>query len=350
MPVPVLLFLALGVLAALAAAVRWSLVVAAPDEWLLVVRHGRAVVAGVGLRGWRLPGDTVARFSSTLQRVTFQVEVQTCEHLTVALQGYVLWAVGQAPADALNALKNLGLVNTANDAGAARLKHVLAKPQHHAFRAYVCAELQTFMAQHSLAETLALSDEHSAALLQRMRRFMTGVGVELTQFELVSAQPTDPRVRESLAGPHREQLKLDADRAEVSANEAIRLARVEAEARVNEAAAEAALAAAEWRRRAEEAEAAVRRTKHVGDAETHKAVSLLATEAESAKSEEVRRSELQRLAIERATEAVKQMQIAEAKWVSVGEHGGPTGQVLALTEVLRSFAGHQQVAQKRRTE
>lgn len=43
------------------------------------------------------------------------------------------------------------------------------------------------------------------------------------------------------------------------------------------------------------------------------------------------------MAIERASEAFKQLPISEGKWVSIGE-GGPAGQMLALAEVLRGFS------------
>lgn len=42
---------------------RWSFQAAKPDEWLLRVRHGRLVNAGVGITLWRRLGDMVVRFS-----------------------------------------------------------------------------------------------------------------------------------------------------------------------------------------------------------------------------------------------------------------------------------------------
>ena len=55
-----------GVYAAVRSARRWWLR-AQPDEWLLCVRDGRLVAAGVGISLLRRPGDVVVRFSSTMQ-------------------------------------------------------------------------------------------------------------------------------------------------------------------------------------------------------------------------------------------------------------------------------------------
>src|SRR5436190_441137 len=52
-----------------AAAVRWSWLVAKPDQWLLRIRDGRLVRAGIGISVWRRPGDAIVRFTSAVQRV-----------------------------------------------------------------------------------------------------------------------------------------------------------------------------------------------------------------------------------------------------------------------------------------
>ena len=48
------------IIAAILAVLRWTLVMSQPDEWLLCIRNGQLVKAGVGIYLWRKPGDVVA--------------------------------------------------------------------------------------------------------------------------------------------------------------------------------------------------------------------------------------------------------------------------------------------------
>src|SRR6185369_17489337 len=57
---------------------RWYFA-AQPDEWLLCLRNGRLIKAGVGISLWRRPGDVVVRFTSTVQRVSFSVSALSRE-------------------------------------------------------------------------------------------------------------------------------------------------------------------------------------------------------------------------------------------------------------------------------
>jgi hypothetical protein len=105
------------------------------------------------------------------------------------------------------------------------------------------------------------------------------------------------------------------------------------------------VAAAEAQLKAEETEAEVRRIRQLHDAEIQRDVGVVLAEVDKGKSKEVREFELGRMAIERASEAFKQLPISEGKWVSIGE-GGPAGQMLALAEVLRGFSDSVQETSK----
>ena len=70
-------------------ALKWSLVFAEPDEWLLRIRDGKLLDAGVGIWVWRRPGDVLARFSSTMQRVKFTAEAMSADRLGVKLEGFI---------------------------------------------------------------------------------------------------------------------------------------------------------------------------------------------------------------------------------------------------------------------
>lgn len=62
---------------------RW--VEAQPNEWLLVIREGKLVQAGVGLKVWRGPLDTIVTFPSKVERVYF-----SANNITVEMQGIII--------------------------------------------------------------------------------------------------------------------------------------------------------------------------------------------------------------------------------------------------------------------
>lgn len=318
---------------------RWSIVLAEPDEWLLLVRDGRLAAGGIGIRTWRWPGDVVARFSSTLQRVAFQVNAQTREHISVTVDGFALWSVGKAPGEALRAFSNLGLLNFEKEPKAASTKHALTRAQHRAFQAYLCAEMRQFISQLSLDEVLTIREQQAEAVIVRLKQFMVGVGIDFGQLEVSAVRPSDPEMVENLAAPEHEHVKLRANQAQVVAAESIRVARMECEARIAQRSASDRVAAAEAQLKAEASEALVRRTQQLRDAETQRDVGVVIAEVDKGKSGEVREFELSRMAIERAAEAFRELPISDGKWISIGE-GGPAGQVLALAEMLRGFGAN----------
>ena len=86
-------------------------VAAQPDEWLLCIRNGRLVKAGVGISLWRRPGDVVVRFTSTVQRVGFSTHALTREHLLVSIDGFILWSVSAQGDGPFRAFQKLGVSN-----------------------------------------------------------------------------------------------------------------------------------------------------------------------------------------------------------------------------------------------
>ena len=62
---------------------RWA--EAKPNEWLLVIRNGKMIKAGVGLKTWATFLDTIVTFPSTVSRVNF-----SANNVTVEMQGIVI--------------------------------------------------------------------------------------------------------------------------------------------------------------------------------------------------------------------------------------------------------------------
>lgn len=63
------------------------------DEWLLVVRDGQLVKAGIGLKTFVGLTDTVVKFPSRVERVNFTANNVTKEMQGVEITGFAFWSV-----------------------------------------------------------------------------------------------------------------------------------------------------------------------------------------------------------------------------------------------------------------
>ena len=64
-----------------------------PNEWLLVIRNGTLIKAGVGLRTFVGISDTVVRFPSKVEKVEFRANNVTKEMSGVIITGFAFWSV-----------------------------------------------------------------------------------------------------------------------------------------------------------------------------------------------------------------------------------------------------------------
>jgi len=64
-----------------------------PNEWLLVISNGTLTKAGVGLKTFIGPYDTVVRFPSKVERISFSANNVTREMQGVEISGFAFWSV-----------------------------------------------------------------------------------------------------------------------------------------------------------------------------------------------------------------------------------------------------------------
>ena len=86
-------FVGIGILVAAALFIKSRLVTAKPNEWLLEIRNGEMVSAGIGqqvFRGWN---TQVVTFPSTIQKVQFQAQQVTQEMQGIEVSGFVVWVI-----------------------------------------------------------------------------------------------------------------------------------------------------------------------------------------------------------------------------------------------------------------
>jgi flotillin len=211
---------------------RWSFLTAQPDEWLLRIRDGKMVKAGIGISTWRRPGDLVVRFSSTIQRAGFKVDALTRERLHALVEGFVLWSVSPAGNDPFTAFSKLGLANL-NDPPKDLLskKHLYTKPQYFAFQGVIAADVQSYVATSSLDELMLNQDKFVAELNERLQKSSAQKGIRIEEIQLLQVQPADPAVLRELSTAYDQQTREDA--AQIRLQTAERMKKREIESATN---------------------------------------------------------------------------------------------------------------------
>lgn len=207
-------------------------VVARPDEWLLQIRNGRLMRSGVGIYLLRLPGDVVARFTATMQRVRFGAEALTTERLLVAIEGYLLWSVAKRGDMPFQAFSKLGIVNLADrhELQGSNRKHLLTRPQHHAFQQMLAAAVQRHAASFRLEQLLGDPDAFVSGLRTRLSDATQQMGVQIEDVQILQIRPTDPEVLERLGAGSSEEIREQASHVVLETDERIRRREIESSA------------------------------------------------------------------------------------------------------------------------
>jgi len=315
----------------------WRLIeVARPDEWLLVIRNGRLVRAGVGIYHTRRPGDVVARFSATVQRVRFNARALTRDHLPVVVEGFLLWAVAEDGDSPFKAFSRLGIVNLADQrARDANRKHLLTTPPHHAFQQLLAAAAQRRAAAHDLEQLLGQQDAFVADLRQHLVQTTGEMGISMQDLQILHIQPAEQQVLEQLGAGPSEALREEAARARQEAEDHIRrheaglaahrleqqhqheLRSLELQRQRKLAREESDRELWEQQRQREAEQLSARLDARRAEAQAEQDAMLMLAEAEEKKSPEVRDYELSRLATERMAEAMERLPLRDVQWISV---------------------------------
>jgi regulator of protease activity HflC (stomatin/prohibitin superfamily) len=264
------------------------------------VRNGRLVKAGIGIRIWRLPGDVVVRFTSTIQRVSFAAEALSKERLRVSIEGFVLWSLAQDGEGALRAYRKLGVVNLdAPPRDLKSTKHLLSTPQHRAFQQLLAAAVQRLVAAKPLEDLLLDQDTLLAELRGELATLEPELGIRVEQIQLLRIRPVDEALLRLADEANATQL-ANAVRAREELAFATRLDQIRREAEAK-----------------------------------RDAISAVAS-AEETKSQAVRDHELATLVAEKVGDALKGMPLRDARWITVGPDS-PAASLMALITAAREL-------------
>ncbi|MCY3412321.1 MAG: SPFH domain-containing protein [Candidatus Heimdallarchaeota archaeon] len=78
-----------------------------PNEWVLVIKDGKMKKSGIGLRTFRKLGETVVKFPSLLNKVTFKADNVTKELSGVQISGFLIWSIFREDEGPFKAYKNI---------------------------------------------------------------------------------------------------------------------------------------------------------------------------------------------------------------------------------------------------
>ncbi len=328
---------------------RRTIVIAQPDEWLLCIRNGAPLVAGVGIRLLRRPGDVVARFTSTVQRIRFVGEVLSSDRIEMRIEGFILWSVSSASAKCFRAFQKLGIVNlNTPPADLVSRQHLLSTPQHRAFRQLLIATLQRLASTISMDGLMGEQDELVSEFRDRLSAVQEELGIEIQQVEIVKVSPMEKSLVSDLSAEIKERIKDEAARARLQSAEQVkrreidseeRIAKEEAEIekqklerehdlmleRVNnereitlrEAEASSEVQKASLERAEMELQAHLDRIKR--EAETERIAIEAVAAAHESKSPALREWELSKLNTEKTAEAIAHLPLRDARWITIGD-------------------------------
>uniref|UniRef100_A0A0G4G007 Band 7 domain-containing protein n=1 Tax=Chromera velia CCMP2878 TaxID=1169474 RepID=A0A0G4G007_9ALVE len=183
---------------------RWE--IANPDEWQLLIRNGKLVQSGVGACHFKDAFDTVVRFPSSIQKVTFKVEQVTSEMQGVVVSGYALWSVHREGEGPWKAYKNLMLRDKDRDGTSD------SKLGSGYISDLATSIIRVCIAQQTLQSCLTRRDEIRDSVREQMMATLPGWGVWLETVEITDVRISSKALFEDLQAEFRAEQRLKAER------------------------------------------------------------------------------------------------------------------------------------------
>ncbi|MEL6340360.1 MAG: SPFH domain-containing protein [Myxococcota bacterium] len=208
---------------------RRAIVIGEPDEWLLRIRNGRLLNAGIGVFLVKLPWDRVVRFSAAMQRVRFSAEPLSSENTPVSIEAFLLWSISSGGEGPFRAFSKLGIVDRKRlgDPLAQDRKHLLQRPQHHAFQQLLRAAVEQLTPRFSLRELLSGNDRFLDALREELVRITEPMGVQVDDVQVLQIRPRNPGLLSQLAAAIEYETDEKAAKAKLESRERVERAEIE---------------------------------------------------------------------------------------------------------------------------
>eukprot|EP01084_Bolivina_argentea_P064113 116957_1 len=181
---------------------------ALPNEWLLVIKDGVLKTHGIGISVFRGIGETVVRFPSLLNKVTFSAQQVSKEMQGVELNGFLIWVInrdGTGPLKAYKHIKNL-----------ANLTENAEVNQH--IKSMAESIVRHQIANLEINEVIAQRKKVRDRITGEMQEILSGWGIWLETVEITEVKILSNSLFNDLQQPYRsttrqmaEKIRIDTD-------------------------------------------------------------------------------------------------------------------------------------------
>ena len=177
------------------------LVVAKPNEWLLVIKNGKMKNAGIGIqamKGWK---TQVVTFPSMIHKVQFQAQQVTREMQGIQVSGFVVWVVYRDDDGPFRAYKYLEGLGDSGDSPQAsenisRMAESIIRHQ---------------IANSSIDEVISQRENLRDKIRTEMQEVVKGWGVWLETVEITDVTILSQALFEDLQAKFRQEARKDAE-------------------------------------------------------------------------------------------------------------------------------------------
>lgn len=171
------------------------------NEWILVMRDGNMVKAGIGLKTFIGPFDQVARFPAKVHRVAFRTEQVTQEMQGVLVASTLVWTILRTGDGPFLAYKNLG----------ADLNSSEPRTANEALVSMSSAIVRNCIANSTIKDMMTNRKGIQDMIQKEMFSVVKGWGVWLETFEVTEVKITSSSLFKDLQTSYREQVRKESE-------------------------------------------------------------------------------------------------------------------------------------------
>ena len=167
-----------------------------PNEWVLIMRNGAMVKAGVGLCTFKGPFDQVATFPARVYKVNFSTEQVTSEMQGVRVNGMIVWTINRTGQGPLNAYKSLGDISSGDPTSA-----------NDSLRNMATAVVRSCIANSTIMEMITNRKLLRESINKEMAEVVKGWGVWLETVEITGVEICSSSLFKDLQTNYRETMR-----------------------------------------------------------------------------------------------------------------------------------------------
>lgn len=195
-----------------------------PGEYLVVARRGRLVNRGEAANAYLLPGTAWVKVPGTQLEAAFEMTQETKDGIPLRFKGIVIWRILRPEVAAT-------LFDFSRGEGASTISVLLTQSS--------LGELRDLVSRMTMLECIeqrktTMTEAVRAALEGLVGKDGEGWGISIEVVQVAQVYIVDPGLRLQLEAGTRNEIKVMSERAELQAQEAVKLAVISSERRIQE--------------------------------------------------------------------------------------------------------------------